>query len=71
MNDIILLFGSLESVHSFHEYVSSKHQSINFTVEQKYIGSLSILDVKIGHRVYRKLIFSGVSPIIKVSFQLT
>ena len=71
MNDIVLLIGSPESVDSFREYVSSKHQSINFTVEQKYIGSLSILDVKIGRRVCRKLTFSGVSPVIKVSFQHT
>ena len=71
MNDIVLRIGSPESVDSFREYVSSKYQSINFTVEQKYIGPLSILDVKIGRRVYRKLTFSAVSPVIKVSFQHT
>ena len=47
--------------------MSSKHQNINFTVEQENIGSLSFLDVKICFEnskfvtsVYRKLTFSGV-----------
>ena len=58
---------SLESAHSFREYMSSKHQNINFTIEQESIGSLSFLDVKICGKngkfvtsVYRKPTFSGV-----------
>ena len=48
------------------EYISSKHQNINFTVEKKNVGSLSFLDVKICRKngkfvtsVYRKSTFSG------------
>ena len=47
--------------------MSSKHQNINFTVEQENINSLSFLDVKICRKnrkfvssVYWKPIFSGV-----------
>ena len=40
VDDIFVLFESPESAHSFHEYMSSKHQNINFTVEQENIGSL-------------------------------
>ena len=47
--------------------MSSKHQNINFTVEQENIGSLSFLDVKICRKngkfvasVDRKPTFSGV-----------
>ena len=46
--------------------MSSKHQNINFTVEQENVGSLSFLDVKICRKngkfvtsVYRKPTFSG------------
>ena len=65
--DIFVLLRSPESAHSFREYMFSKHQNINFTIEQENIGSLSFLDVKICHKknkfvtsVYRKLTFSGV-----------
>ena len=51
----------------FREYMSSKHQNINFTVEKENVGSLSFLDVKICRKngkfvtsVYRKPTFSGV-----------
>ena len=64
---IFVSFESPESTHSFLEYISSKHQNINFTVEQKNIGSLLFLDVKICRKngkfvtsVYRKPTFSGV-----------
>ena len=47
--------------------MSSKHQNINFTVEQENVGSLSFLDVKICCKngkfvtsLYRKPTFSGV-----------
>ena len=67
VDDIFVLFESLESSHSFREYMSSKHQNINFTVEQRNIGSLSFLDVQICRKngkfvtsVYRKPTFSGV-----------
>ena len=33
--DIFVLFESPESAHSFREYMTSKHQNINFTVEQE------------------------------------
>ena len=60
-------FESLESAHLFFEYMSSKHQNINFPVEQENFGSLSFLDVKICCKngkfvksVYRKPTFRGV-----------
>ena len=46
-DDVFVLFESPESTHSFHEYMPSKHQNINFTVEKENIGSLSFLNVKI------------------------
>ena len=60
-------FESSKSVNSFHEYISSKHERINFTVEQEKVGSNSFLDVnicckngKIVTSVYRQPTFSGV-----------
>ena len=47
VDDIVVLFESPESAPSFSEYMSSKHQNINFSVEQENIGSVSFLDVKI------------------------
>ena len=67
VDDIFVLFESFESADSFREYMSSKHQNINFTIEKKNVGSLSFLDVKICRKngkfvtsVYRKPTFSGV-----------
>ena len=49
------------------EYMSFKHQDINFTVEHKNVGKLSLLDVKVCRQndkfvtsVYRKPTFSGI-----------
>ena len=67
VDDIFVLFESSESADSFREYMSSKHQNINFTVEKENVGSLSFLDVKICRKndtfntsVYRKPTFSVV-----------
>ena len=67
VDDIFVLFESSESADSFREYMSSKHQNINFTVGKENVGSLSFLDVKICRKngkfvisVYRKPTFSGV-----------
>ena len=67
VDDIFVLFESCECADSFHEYISSKHQNINFTIEKENVGSLSFVDVKICRkngkfvtRVYRKPTFSGV-----------
>ena len=67
VDDIFVLFESSESTDSFREYMSSKHQNINFTFEKENVGSLSFLDVKIclkNHKfftsVYRKSTFSGI-----------
>ena len=65
---IFLCFSeSSESADSFREYMSSKHQNINVTIEKENVGSLSFLDVKICRKsekfftsVYRKPTFSGV-----------
>ena len=47
VDDVFVLFESLKTAYSFRKYMSSKHQNINFPVEQENIGSLSFLDVKI------------------------
>ena len=39
--DVFVLFESSKSANSFHKYMSSKHQNINFTVEKENTGSLS------------------------------
>ena len=66
VDDIFVLFESSESADSFREYMSSKHQNINFTIEKENVGSLSFLDIKICCKnskfvtsVYRKPTFSG------------
>ena len=67
VDGIFVLFESSESADSFREYLSSKHQNINFTVEKENVGSIPFLDVKICRKngkfvtcVYRKPTFSGV-----------
>lgn len=42
-----LLFESLEPARSFREYMPSKHQNKNFSVQHEDIGLLSVLDDKI------------------------
>ena len=66
VDDIFVLSESSETADSFRKYMSSKHQKINFTVEQETVGSLSFLDVKVCREngklvtsVYRKPTFSG------------
>ena len=54
-DDIFVLFESPESAHLFCEYMSSKHQNMNFTVEQENFGSLSFLGIKI-YRKNRKFV---------------
>ena len=78
VDDIFVLFESSESPNSFGEYMSSKHQNINFTVEKKNVGLLSFLDVKICCKngkfvtsVYKNQHLVGFSIIMKVSFQCT
>ena len=67
IDDIFVLFESLESSHSFCKCMSSKHQNIKFTVEQENIGPFLFLDVKIRRKngkfvacVSRKPKFSGI-----------
>ena len=40
VDNVVSLFESPESAHLFCEYMSSKHQSINFNVEHENIDSL-------------------------------
>ena len=75
-DDIFKLYESSESAYLFREYMSSKHQNINFTVLQKNIGSLLFLEVKICRKNGKfVLVFTenqylvGFSQIMKVSFQ--
>ena len=67
VDDILALFESSESAHSFRENISSKHHNINFTDEHENIGSRSFFDVKNcrknGKQVlsfYREPLFNGV-----------
>ena len=62
----MIFLQSPESAHQFHKYMSSRHQNIDFTVEQEIIGSLLLLDIKICHKngkfvtsAYRKATFTG------------
>ena len=71
-------FASPESSHSIRQYMSSKHHSINFTVEHKNVSSRSFLDIKICRKkskfvisVYRKPHLVEFPPIMKVSSQST
>ena len=41
IDHIFVLYESSKSANSFHEYISSKHERINFTVEQNNVGSNS------------------------------
>ena len=41
VDDIFVLFELSESADPFREYMSTKHQNINFTVGKKNVGSLS------------------------------
>ena len=75
LNHLFGFFESPESAHLFCEYTFCKYQSINFTFEHENNCSLSFLDVKICRKnrhfvttVYRKPLFSEVSPVWKVSF---
>ena len=47
VDDIFVSFESSESADSYSEFLSAKHQSINFTVKRKNVGSFSFLGVKI------------------------
>ena len=40
----LYFFESSESAGSFREYMLSKHQNINFTIQKENVSSLSFLD---------------------------
>ena len=67
MDDIFVLFKSLEHFSKFRDYFNTCHQNMSFSVEQEKDGKLFFLDVEVsrqeGHfvtTVYRKPTFSGV-----------
>ena len=67
VDDIFVLFSSLDQTEKFKKYLSSKHLNINFSLEKENEGRLSFLDVNIFREkgkfvtnVYRKKTFSGV-----------
>ena len=67
VDDIFVLFSSLDQAEKFKKYLSSKHLNINFSLEKENEGRLSFLDVNIFREkgkfvtnVYRKKTFSGV-----------
>ena len=67
VDDIVVLFESSESADSFREYMCSKQENINITIEKENVGSFLFLDLKICRKnvkfvtsVYRKPTFGGV-----------
>ena len=67
VDDVFVLFSSLDQAEKFKKYLSSKHPNINFSLEKENEGRLSFLDVNIFREegkfvtnVYRKKTFSGV-----------
>ena len=67
VDDIFVLFSSLDQAEKFKKYLSSKHPNINFSLEKENDGRLSFSDInifpekgKFVTNVYRKKTFSGV-----------
>ena len=67
VDDIFVLFSSLNQAEKFKKYLSPKYPNINFSLEKENEGCLSFLDVNIFYEkgkfvtnVYRKKTFSGV-----------
>ena len=67
VDDIFVLFSSLDQAEKFKKYLSSKYPNINFSLEKENECCLSFLDVNIFREkgkfvtnVYRKKTFSGV-----------
>ena len=67
VDDIFVLFSSLNQVEKFKKYLSSKHPSIKLSLKKENDGGLSFLHINIFREkgkfftnVYRKKIFSGV-----------
>ena len=67
VDNIFVLFSSLDQAEKFKKYLSSKHPNINFSLEKENDGRLSFLDINIFREkgkfvtnVYRKKTFSGV-----------
>ena len=61
VDDIFVLFSSLDHADKFKEYLCSKHPNINFSIEKEKDGCLPFLDVdifreneKFATNVYRK-----------------
>ena len=47
VDDIFVLFSSLDQAEKFKKYLSSKHPNIKFSLEKENEGRLSFLDVNI------------------------
>ena len=67
IDEIFLLFSSLDHADKFRQYLSSKHPNIKFSIEKEEDGGLPFLDInifrenyKFATNVYRKKTFSGV-----------
>lgn len=60
MHDIFVLFESLEPARSFREYMLSKHQNINFSVEHEDIGLLLFQMTKFVVKTVSLSLFNGV-----------
>ena len=67
VNDIFVLFSSLDQLEKFKKYLSSKHPNVKFLLEKESDGRLSLLPINIFHEkgkfvtnFYREKTFSGV-----------
>ena len=67
VNDIFVLFSSLDQVEKFKKYLSSKYPNVKVLLEQESDGRLSLSPINIFHKkgkfvtnVYREKTFSGV-----------
>ena len=67
VDDIFVLFKSIELLKLFVYYMNSKHKNIKFTFEAEDLNSFSFLNVKITRRnkrfgtsIFHKATFSGV-----------
>ena len=67
VNDIFVLFSSLDQVEKFKKYLSSKYPNVKVLLEKESDGRLSLSPINIFHKkgkfvtnVYREKTFSGV-----------
>ena len=75
IDDTFLLFSHSDHVVKFLDYLNTKHNNINFTMEPEQQGSLPFLDVRVSRddnkfvtSVFRKPTFSGLGSLPSLVF---